>query len=630
MQYSLRAKKNEMKKKIQVAEIIDISSDNANRFIATADKKFAIIVWDLKANGPVAVDIERPIVIRSIESPFGNEGIGAIAMSYNAKYLAAISGAHQKCCLKFWLWSYGNDEADYEVKLPPRFGAVKRMHFNRNAHQAHMMVATFVNGIAFFEWDCVIEKIRVHIPDRSFINVIEDSIYLENSRKVISITSTGHAIVWSDAPTDDNPTKVSFEKEFSKSLKLGNSPLTCIQNFDNIIVIGDEAGKLKFYDYSLKLMYWCRHLDTNVPILCISSNPMRRVYKIVESVNYVSTAAAERDAEELLYEPLIPRDFSVEENHFIVRDFLITTADGKVLAINFIDGLYRELYYQSEDIIVAMDVHPMKEWLCVATKNGRIIQYDTKMKALNLEITMKFPAHTLINELKFSDEGMHLVMSTNQGTLYELDTEILAPFKDNPYTFSKYSITKMKFSDDSKFLALSDVHHEVTLLYFCSKRWLLIGKNSFHQKPICGLIFIQNVLETPRLLSIGSDFVSTFKKLNLRIFEKIIHKFQMLVEYDVDHALSTGQLVTIRSTRYDQSSIPRFVSLLPIDILPILNLHGYEDVLLITDNQMKIKLLDANSGSILFTFLGPIFGGYLNNWLVNFLFLNNHKLKLFS
>lgn len=88
----------------------------------------------------------------------------------------------------------------------------------------------------------------------------------------------------------------------------------------------------------------------------------------------------------------------------------------------------------------------------------------------------------------------------------------------------------------------------------------------------------------------------------------------MLVEYDVDHALSTGQLDIIRSIRYDQSSVPRFVTLLPIDILPLLKLEGYEDILLITDNQLKIKILDANTGSILFTFLAPVFGGYINKW----------------
>lgn len=84
------------------------------------------------------------------------------------------------------------------------------------------------------------------------------------------------------------------------------------------------------------------------------------------------------------------------------------------------------------------------------------------------------------------------------------------------------------------------------------------------------------------------------------------------MEYDVDQCVSTGQLESIRSLRYDQSAIPQFVTLLPLNLLSELHLDTFEDVLLIIDNQLKVKLLDVNSGSILFTILGPIFGENLS------------------
>lgn len=304
---------------------------------------------------------------------------------------------------------------------------------------------------------------------------------------MISITSTGHAILWSDAYTDENKSVVTNAKEFLISVDLG-MPLTALRCFDNVIAIGDETGQIKYYDHNLMLLYWSPKLNFKRKILCIAPNRLPRVYKLDDST--------------------MPQDFTEEKHILAIRDFIVTTSDGKMLAVNFLDSTFREIYYQA-DVVMSMDLHPNKNALCIASRKGRIVQYDVDQKNVLVETLLTLPKNTHINEVLFSERATHLVVSTNRGHIFELNTDILTLYNSKkPYKFTNQSITKMKFSDDSKLLALADAENNVILLYFCNKKWLLIGKNHSHRKDVCEMIFIQHSNEsTPKLISIGKDMV---------------------------------------------------------------------------------------------------------------------------
>lgn len=94
------------------------------------------------------------------------------------------------------------------------------------------MVATFDNGVAFVEWDNDKRKLLPHIPERSFMKVVVDTVYIQGTRKAVSITTTGHVIVWSDTIVEDNYSTVTNEKEYIKTIKLSGAPLTAVENFD--------------------------------------------------------------------------------------------------------------------------------------------------------------------------------------------------------------------------------------------------------------------------------------------------------------------------------------------------------------------------------------------------------------
>lgn len=128
--------------------------------------------------------------------------------------------------------------------------------------------------------------------------------------------------------------KISISKYFSICVSSGNvcsvdcSPLV----YCRVTVIADDCGQIKFYDADFKLLYWCRHLDLGVPITSICPNAVERRYKILKSLNESELELTDDDIQhkDIIYEPLMPRDFTIDENPLIVRDFLISTLSSSV------------------------------------------------------------------------------------------------------------------------------------------------------------------------------------------------------------------------------------------------------------------------------------------------------------
>lgn len=301
------------------------------------------------------------MVIHTITSPFDEDGIRAAALSPDAKYLIAASGK-RKCCIKIWLWSYGRDTPDGVLNLPSRFGMIKCLRFCQEFPFSHYFVATFINGICFGEWDTNLAKIKVHIPERSFMNCVNDAMYIPKTRRVASITDHGQVILWSDVVPDDDETDICNDKEYVKVVKVSGVALTAIECVDGVIMIGDEMGELRFYDKDLRLLYYSSNFDVEgVQIQCIAANAMERDCKILETMDFDNCPLADDDLQkEILYGPLIPRDFSTEEKPLIIRDFLMTTGDGKVLSVNFMDGTMQEIFYRTMEELLSMDFHPLK------------------------------------------------------------------------------------------------------------------------------------------------------------------------------------------------------------------------------------------------------------------------------
>lgn len=70
------------------------------------------------------MSVDRPAVIHTINAPFAEDGIGAVAISMDAKYLVVGSGG-AKCVLRLWIWSNGDETFDGQLTLPARYRLVE-------------------------------------------------------------------------------------------------------------------------------------------------------------------------------------------------------------------------------------------------------------------------------------------------------------------------------------------------------------------------------------------------------------------------------------------------------------------------------------------------------------------------
>lgn len=117
--------------------------------------------------------------------------------------------------------------------------------------------------------------------------------------------------------------------------------------FFRFIVTGDGDGKIKFYDKTMRLLYWSQNFV--LPSVCsISFDLNPRLYEIRDPTNFNAGTTVvgalleinlrflldetlftldgyeDRSAEyEILYKNMVPCDFSIEKKPFICRDFIV-------------------------------------------------------------------------------------------------------------------------------------------------------------------------------------------------------------------------------------------------------------------------------------------------------------------
>lgn len=160
-------------------------------------------------------------------------------------------------------------------------------------------------------------KLLRHIPARSISITFTfvDTIFIEKTNRTISITKCGSAIVWSNSIVMEIESNdklkcgiESYKREFIKSIKLCETPLTVIKSVDDCVVIADAKGKIRFYDKELKIIFWCPSHDFIDTVITISfdKSPLKR--------------NADDDT----------------QNQHKVRDFLIRKQENSILLMLFI------------------------------------------------------------------------------------------------------------------------------------------------------------------------------------------------------------------------------------------------------------------------------------------------------
>uniref|UniRef100_A0A182P0D7 Cilia- and flagella-associated protein 251 n=1 Tax=Anopheles epiroticus TaxID=199890 RepID=A0A182P0D7_9DIPT len=555
--------------------------DDSGRFVVSSDCSYSINVWDRQIGGE---GNHHPIAIRTIFEPFKAAGdIRAVSLSHDGKYLLAGGSLpkEQSNQLKLWSWTVGNDFPDDTITLPKRLGNIKRIHFCPDRGRHNQFVVTLANGVVFGAWDSKEQKLSTQVPKRHGFQDYNETVFVERTDRAVSVTGAGMAVVWSnDRMFSDVPEGSVQRKEFLKFLHLKYAAIYVVRSCDGKIVTGDDDGEIRFYDNSMKILYWIKHDDLG-PIRTLSFELVetRKSKAPVEPIEDDDQRPKEEPSErkqEVNIEDIAPKDVSFEKRPVIVRGFVLATKSGRILDNDIVYNKCQDLFLKSPSIITAFDVHSARSELCTCDGNGRLVMYDlqTKSMKLALEVPIQKTNRGRITTLAYSPCGMFLAGGAENGYLWMVVPNLSILPANNPLQITNEKIRYVLFSEDSKYLICVDKSNTITLIHRELDDWQVIGQCNTHH--MVDLAFLCT-----------TDFVS-------------ISDDRHMVQYTIntDEMMQLEVLSIVKRKRIDQSALPTALLVLP----------GGNQILVANDH-LKFKIYHSRSFEILHTFLAPFNDG---------------------
>ncbi|MBN3294386.1 CF251 protein, partial [Polypterus senegalus] len=524
-----------------------ISEDR--RWAVTADKghESLVIIWDTFSGIPV----------QTLFDCHPGEGVEAMAMTPDAKYLVTVSaGAVQEICI--WDWTSDREGPICSTKLHPDCGT----HILFNPSDYMELISNSESQVVFYSWhNQQLEYETPSLTEKTFNKVVgslSQSIYHFKASQALSATSAGNVVIW-----DVVRMSAVFKPHNKKAIKLMHlqkEAITVLTLCDSYIVTGDVKGHIKFYDEQLRLINWFSRFNlASIHSICFSTEPPNPQGK-----------------EDYL------KDCTISASQFIVRNFVVLTAEAKVVHISASGTHMETLLYEHWDTLHAVACHPVYPLVAMGSYCGLLNLWNYKLKK-NV-CSRIFKNDKEIQSLTFDLQGSLLAVGFVNGAVYILDALTLTTECEEPFKFAKGAITHMAFSGDSQYLATADSGFVVTVFKLSPKNgkqsWELIGRHRSHYKTIQDIMFVDDLDGgLPRLLSLGMD--------------------QFLVEYDLTNS-SKDDLRILASDRIEQSAVPYCMTVYPA--------ITKENFILTANDQFKMKLYNSTTKMCRKTQLGPTYG----------------------
>lgn len=509
-----------------------------------------ISVWDTTTGTP----------IRNI---FDVGGVMSLAISNDARYIAAISSSSNEFVL--WDWTSDNEEALFRKELdanPQTFLAF-------NPENSNELVSNSLHEVIFYHFDE--DNLTVHMPDlpeKDFnkpIGNFSQTAFKTGSTEVIAGSRDGSVTVFDNEGNAENG---AFKKVL-KLVKLIDDPITVVTNFEDLMVVGSKDGSVRFYDSQLRVKNWYGTFNSGT----------------IESVSF---AAKEKTSftedEEEAVSKAMPAQSTLRAEPFLITDFTVSTEESKVCHVPAKTNKVKKILQEHNDAVKAVDTHPISDYIAIGSYCGLLKVWDYINKT---EIcTRSFGLGNEITALCFDRVGEYLAVGFYDGTILVLDSVTLETLPGGDFTFAKALITQLAFSHDGIFLAATDLDDTTTLIKRtsdASKEWSYIGRNKAHYKSIVSIIFgVALDSNVPRLLTLGMD--------------------RNLVEYDIVNS-SEDNLVVMSTDKIEQNATPVSCAWYP----PI----NKEHFLLVANSEYKYKLLNATTKRCRKTLLGPTHGSVI-------------------
>ncbi|XP_045390866.1 cilia- and flagella-associated protein 251 [Lemur catta] len=529
------------------------------RWIATADKgpDCLIIIWDSFTGIPVHTIFDS--------CPEGN-GIRAIAMTPDAKYLATISDAEiQEVCI--WKWTLAVDTPACTLRLPKEYGFQNYLIFNPTNNKE--LVSNSKTQAIYYSWIEEKETLAHSAPlltEKTFNKLVgkfSQSIFHLNLTQILSATMEGKLVVW-DIQRSPLSSSTSLGGPYIKPCKLVHlqkESITVLTTVDSYIVTGDIKGNIKFYDHTLAIVNWYSHLK-------LSS---------IRTLSFSITLAAP-PTEKSNYPP----DCTLKGDLFIVRNLIIGTSDATVYHLTTDGTKLEKLFVEPKDAICAISCHPYQPLIAVGSFCGMIKVWDYEKK--KYIFSRVFEKGLGVQSLTYNPEGALLGAGFTEGTVYILDAMSLENETPEPFRYSRTSVTHISFSHNSQYMATADISFTVAIYMVVVKSgkrvWEYLARLRSHRKSIRCLLFgVHLDNNEPRLLSLGRD--------------------SLLIEYNLLKS-HRDHLEVLDIHRTDQGSYPTCMVWYP----PLTK----ELFLLICNSAYKVKLFNSTTKMCRKTLLGPAYG----------------------
>ncbi|KAG2532767.1 hypothetical protein BBO99_00000301 [Phytophthora kernoviae] len=288
---------------------------------------------------------------------------------------------------------------------------------------------------------------------------------------------------------------------------------------------------------------------------------------------------------------------------FHVPDFIVSTASAFIVGMNA--SLFAEhepdrrrgtlLMQGINDSIHGLAAHPRLPQLALSSYSGVVQLWDYSAKRLIM--VRRFDAEKLRPQcLTFARDGRKLVVGFTSGIVKVLHAQRL----DDLATFrlGKAAITDVLVSPDSALFVALDANlylgmwraKQVTFssdVSDDSDEWVYLGRCRAHSKAITGLEFSRDGDGQPVLVSVSED--------------------RTLAEYCLERSsILDGVVLKQAPTRVEQSAVPTACCWHP-------DLRGIqEDLVIVANDEYKIKQWNTGNQTCRRTTLGPSYGGPIN------------------
>ncbi|XP_062038500.1 cilia- and flagella-associated protein 251 isoform X2 [Lepus europaeus] len=456
---TFRNKQHHLQGHPNVISCLCVSEDR--RWIATADKGpgCLIIIWDSFTGIPVHTIFDS--------CPDGN-GIRAIAITRDAKYLATISDAEiQKVCI--WKWTLAVETPACTLELPKEYGFQNYLTFNPANNKE--LVSNSKTQAIYYSWTF-----------NKLVGKFSQSVFHLHLTQILSATMEGKLVVWDVQRLGGSPCIKPC-----KLVHLQREGITVLTTVDSYIVTGDIRGNIKFYDHTLSIVNWYSHFKLSA----------------IRTLSFSKTPAAP-PTEKSNYPP----DCTLKGDFFVVRNFIIGTSDATVYHLTTDGTKLEKLFVEAKDAICAISCHPYQSLIAIGSVCGMIKVWDYEKK--KYLFSRVFEKGLGVQSLSYNPEGALLGAGFTEGTVYILDAMSLENESRKPFKYSRSNVTHISFSHDSQYMATADVNFTVAVFMVVVKNgqrvWEYLARLRSHRKSIQSLLFgVHLDSNDPRLLSLGRD-----------------------------------------------------------------------------------------------------------------------------